>query len=43
MNIQIRGIRFSRNFGKSQALHAGFLQAEGKGRFYYGCRFAGLT
>ena len=25
-----RGIRFSRNFGKSQALHAGFLQAEGR-------------
>lgn len=25
-----QGIRFSRNFGKSQALHAGFLQAEGR-------------
>ena len=25
----IKGIRFSRNFGKSQALHAGFLQASG--------------
>ncbi|MTG97955.1 MULTISPECIES: glycosyltransferase family 2 protein [Myroides] len=26
----IKGIRFQRNFGKSQALHAGFAQAEGE-------------
>lgn len=25
----VKGIRFSRNFGKSQALHAGFLKAQG--------------
>ena len=28
-NPQVKGIRFLRNFGKSQALHAGFKQAEG--------------
>lgn len=28
-NPSVRGIRFLRNFGKSQALHAGFLQAKG--------------
>lgn len=28
-NPQVKGIRFIRNFGKSQALHAGFAQAEG--------------
>lgn len=27
---RVLGIRFMRNFGKSQALHAGFLQAKGK-------------
>ncbi|GAA4322130.1 glycosyltransferase family 2 protein [Pontixanthobacter gangjinensis] len=26
---QVKGIRFNRNYGKSQALHAGFLKAEG--------------
>ncbi|UZO80749.1 glycosyltransferase family 2 protein [Aquimarina sp. ERC-38] len=29
-NPQIKGIRFLRNFGKSQALHAGFSEAEGE-------------
>ena len=28
-NSEIKGIRFLENFGKSQALHAGFLQAKG--------------
>ena len=28
-NSQVKGIRFLRNFGKSQALHAGFAKAEG--------------
>ncbi|MBS7787456.1 glycosyltransferase [Flavobacterium sp. CYK-55] len=28
-NPQVKGIRFMRNFGKSQALHAGFAQAKG--------------
>jgi len=28
-NQQVKGIKFQRNFGKSQALHAGFAQAEG--------------
>lgn len=28
-NNNVKGIRFLRNFGKSQALHAGFLKAEG--------------
>jgi glycosyltransferase involved in cell wall biosynthesis len=28
-NHNVKGIRFLRNFGKSQALHAGFLKAEG--------------
>ncbi|MDG1573471.1 glycosyltransferase family 2 protein [Robiginitalea sp. M366] len=28
-NPQVRGIRFLKNFGKSQALHAGFRQAQG--------------
>ena len=28
-NDKVKGIRFLRNFGKSQALHAGFLKAEG--------------
>ncbi len=28
-NINVKGIRFLRNFGKSQALHAGFEKAEG--------------
>lgn len=27
---KVKGIQFSRNFGKSQALHAGFLQAKGE-------------
>lgn len=27
---QVKGIKFQRNFGKSQALHAGFAQAEGE-------------
>src|SRR5690625_3346605 len=26
---QVRGIRFNRNYGKSQALHVGFAQAQG--------------
>ncbi|HET8886261.1 MAG TPA: glycosyltransferase family 2 protein [Salinimicrobium sp.] len=26
----VKGIRFNRNYGKSQALHAGFIQAEGE-------------
>ncbi|MDX1428171.1 MAG: glycosyltransferase family 2 protein, partial [Salegentibacter mishustinae] len=26
---RVKGIRFNRNYGKSQALHAGFLKAEG--------------
>ena len=26
---QVKGIRFLKNFGKSQALHAGFAQAQG--------------
>lgn len=29
-NSEVKGIRFSRNFGKSQALHAGFTMAEGE-------------
>src|SRR5690554_6018698 len=29
-NDNVKGIRFLRNFGKSQALHAGFLKAEGE-------------
>ncbi|WP_373073191.1 glycosyltransferase family 2 protein [Zeaxanthinibacter enoshimensis] len=29
-NPCVKGIRFSKNFGKSQALHAGFLQARGE-------------
>ena len=29
-NQNVRGIRFAKNFGKSQALHAGFKSAEGK-------------
>jgi glycosyltransferase involved in cell wall biosynthesis len=29
-NTNVKGIRFSRNFGKSQALHAGFSKAQGK-------------
>ena len=29
-DAQVRGIRFLRNYGKSQALHAGFKAAEGK-------------
>jgi glycosyltransferase involved in cell wall biosynthesis len=28
-NDNVKGIRFAKNFGKSQALHAGFLQADG--------------
>ncbi|MHA7843479.1 MAG: glycosyltransferase family 2 protein [Winogradskyella sp.] len=28
-NINVKGIRFLKNFGKSQALHAGFAQAKG--------------
>jgi len=28
-NTNVKGIRFQRNFGKSQALHAGFAQAAG--------------
>jgi glycosyltransferase involved in cell wall biosynthesis len=28
-NSNVKGIRFSKNFGKSQALHAGFAKAEG--------------
>ena len=29
-NQNVRGIRFAKNFGKSQALHAGFKSAQGK-------------
>src|SRR5690554_4329674 len=29
-NPAVKGIRFLRNFGKSQALHAGFLKAKGE-------------
>lgn len=29
-NTNVKGIRFLKNFGKSQALHAGFKQAQGK-------------
>lgn len=29
-NVHVKGIRFQRNFGKSQALHAGFAQAGGE-------------
>jgi len=29
-NPNVKGIRFQRNFGKSQALHAGFAQAQGE-------------
>ncbi len=29
-NTQVKGIKFQRNFGKSQALHAGFAQVEGE-------------
>ncbi len=29
-NAQVKGIRFHKNFGKSQALHAGFKEAKGK-------------
>ena len=29
LNKQVKGIRFLKNFGKSQALHAGFAKAEG--------------
>ncbi len=28
-NTNVKGIRFLKNFGKSQALHAGFAKAEG--------------
>src|SRR5690606_38765503 len=28
-DTQVKGIRFLRNYGKSQALHAGFLKAQG--------------
>ena len=28
-NAQVKGIKFLRNFGKSQALHAGFIKAQG--------------
>ena len=28
-NSNVKGIRFMRNFGKSQALHAGFAKAQG--------------
>uniref|UniRef100_UPI00260CB42D glycosyltransferase n=1 Tax=Winogradskyella sp. TaxID=1883156 RepID=UPI00260CB42D len=28
-NLNVKGIRFLKNFGKSQALHAGFAQAQG--------------
>ncbi len=28
-NFNVKGIRFLRNFGKSQALHAGFAKAQG--------------
>ncbi|NNK10431.1 MAG: glycosyltransferase, partial [Flavobacteriaceae bacterium] len=28
-NVNVKGIRFLKNFGKSQALHAGFRQASG--------------
>lgn len=28
-NLNVKGIRFQKNFGKSQALHAGFAQAKG--------------
>ena len=33
----IKGIKFQRNYGKSQALHAGFLKSQGKSGFYNGC------
>jgi len=29
-NSEVKGIRFLENFGKSQALHAGFAQAKGE-------------
>ncbi len=29
-NLAVKGIKFHRNYGKSQALHAGFLKSEGK-------------
>jgi glycosyltransferase involved in cell wall biosynthesis len=28
-NTNVKGVRFMRNFGKSQALHAGFAKAQG--------------
>ncbi len=29
-NLSVKGIRFQKNYGKSQALHAGFLKAQGE-------------
>ena len=33
----IKGLRFLRNFGKSQALSAGFKLCKGEVVYYYGC------
>lgn len=38
----VKGIRFLRNFGKSQALHAGFEKAQAMCN-NHGCRFAGQS
>ena len=38
-----KGIRFARNFGKSQALHAGFATSSRRSSLHHGCRFARLS
>ena len=38
-NTAVLGLKFSKNFGKSQALHAGFAKAKGECCHHYGCRF----
>ena len=37
-NSIVRGFKFSKNFGKSQALHAGFARTKGDVVDYNGCR-----
>ncbi len=36
---EVKGIRFLENFGKSQALHAGFAKARRRCNNHNGCRF----
>jgi hypothetical protein len=35
-NPHVKGV-FMKNFGKSQALHAGFAKAQNDDHYYYGC------